>query len=152
MIKTKKPLDIYAIIKDDITSIIMRKYHPDMLDYEYSLEWERNPPTGKNWKRVLHEIYIKSPGQYGGGNPLCTDDNPLAKTCDLTGEELFQTTTFLIEHELISLESSHAWRLMRSGFNVALRNEEIKSDDLIKWLLVVCAIISLFISLISIFI
>lgn len=138
----KKPLDIYASLQTDITTIIMRRYYPDDLWHE----WLSNdlPQTNKHWKSVLHKLYSVSPHQYGTG----IDDTPLANKMGLTGEQLKQATLFLMNHDLISSDPSNAWRVTQKGFDVALRNEEIKNDNLIKRLLAICAIISL----ISIFI
>lgn len=136
----KKAFDIYASIQTDITSIIQRKYYPDTLWYEW-FKYDKLI-SHKHWKRVLHEIYIITPNQYGGGNPICMDDNILAKKAGITGEELNQTTMFLTELKLVSLESPHMWRLTEKGFNVALRNEEIQVDRDIKYCFLIFVIIN----------
>ena len=143
----KKPLDIYASIQDDIISIIQRKYYPDTLWYEW---FKYNKLIShKHWKRILYEIYIITPNQYGGDNPVCIDDNILAKKAGITGTELNQTTMFLIELKLVSLESSHMWKITEKGFDVALRNEEIQADKNIKYWFMILASINILIILIQ---
>lgn len=127
-----KVLDIYALMQNDIASIVQRKHYPETIEYELLSEHHIPSPTSRHWKIVLHEIYIKSPGQYGGGNPVCADDNVLAKQIRLTGEELLQATIFLTEHNLVSLESPHFWRITQKGFDAALQNEKIKNDQKIQ--------------------
>lgn len=116
-------------MQEDIASIIQRKHCPETIEYEILSEHYMPSPTSRHWKRVLHEIYIKSPSQYGGGNPVCADDNVLAKQIGLTGGELLQATIFLIEHNLVSLEFPHFWRITQKGFDAALQNEKIKTDQ-----------------------
>lgn len=136
----KKIPNIYTFIKNNIKNIIQYKYNQDTISYK---SWDnKNLPTCKEWRRVLHKIYIKSPSQYGGGNPVCSDNNTLAKVTNLTGVELLQITMFLIDYELISLESPHFWKITQKGIDVALQNEEIKRDKELKYWLIICAVIS----------
>ena len=128
----KKPLDIYTLTDNDITTKIIQSYHPDMLEYRYPLKDHKISPTSNHWKRLLHTIYI------GWDTPLY-DDSRLA---GLTDKELLQASTFLRKHDMISLNSPHVWGITQSGIDIALRNEEIRNDKNLKYWLVICSTIS----------
>ena len=86
---------------------------------------------GVYWKDVLHEIYISHPHGYGAGKGGWTDDHPLAEKLNITGQELMYAYSFLRDHDLIDYSDSakNFFCLSKKGFDVALQNEKIKTEQ-----------------------
>ena len=86
---------------------------------------------GVFWKDVLHEIYSYHPHGYGEGKGGWTDDHPLAEELKITGNELMLAYSFLRDHDLIDYSDGdkNFFRLSKKGFDVALQNEKIRTEQ-----------------------
>jgi hypothetical protein len=84
--------------------------------------------SNSNWKRVLAEIWDYAPNRYGRGKGAFPDDHPLAKKLKLKSQELRLIVEFLEEQGLVEFDKQEQnWlNLTPRGFDVALRNEEIR--------------------------
>lgn len=130
--------------------------------------------TGSNWKKVLLEIYIHSPHNYGESHKVKFYDgaHPLAKKLKISGYELDLAISFLRNHELIKDRSqlnpldeepinpywSNMVSLTEKGFNVALEVDkqfreiaEKKRFEMLQLLLVIVTIVLAITGIINIF-
>jgi len=131
-------------------------------------------PTGSNWKKVLLEICIYSPHNYGESHKVRFYDgaHPLAKKLKISGYELGLAISFLRDHGLIKDRSqlnpldeepinpywSNMVSLTEKGFNVALEvdkqlrdiAEKKRFERLHLWLVILTGLLVLS-SLINIF-
>jgi len=86
----------------------------------------------KNWKDILHVLYIKSSSStyYGPGKIGYTDDHLLAKELKISGHELYGAINFFKENDLI--EEQDVLYLTKKGFDVAFQNEKLINEEKIQ--------------------
>jgi len=107
-------------------------------------------PSGNNWKKILLEIYNKSPHLYGSSSKMSfyNDNHPLAQKIKITGNELNLGVIFLMNNGLIKQTNpgtlkytdqnwSNFLSITEKGFNVALELEKQKNSNSLKALIAI---------------